>query len=1091
MRLRNLYEVAVKPGERKGFSVRLKKLEDLQIKIADMQNTITDLKGTKIPDVLKKKMDDLINDATMEKEKLYSEVSAAERRTGSANGIPGNVMSLLRGIEKNSSIIMNAYRNTGKFLYRGIKSDDDALYGKPFDERRAKDSSSDLSGALNKALAAAGFTARRDNTSFTSGTYTQASNYGTVYIFFPRDGFHFHYSESIKDLVLDTGKLHLLLDKQLMDRIKKVLSDNWAELQNFFSQSHSPSDFMSGYSYSSDIKGIQQAVAAGKLPPEFEKFKTLDDFIDPIQVVRQMQYNQTDLDSAISSGHEVMVTGPYYALRADKFADYVKNYISMDPKASTVDLTPDTSTEKEQLDKKINLLLGQQPDGFLIGDWIQHKYEENIKGEVINNFYTNDFLLVKTYEGKMELVKNSNVTKIKTPTLPQYKPGDKLYVRSKGTNYSQFNNKYGKVISVDGPLVTISYTSYSGGTTSVPILLTEPAPKYDSENPALGDTVKVTGGDYDGQYGIITYVSSQKTIDVDFGDGDNDSVDSGEYTVIDPATKPVVNVRVPFAVTDFVEISGGGTWSSFVGIVTNIGNIKSKVQIMNNDPVFIANKRLNKIDQQEFESREFELGQEVTVTGGDKNYIGKTGKITYVYSTGTIEISMSDGSGYHETKFPNVKKINKDDVAPSTTDIDTDSGAIKVGDQVKIISGPDTGETGEVTKVAKAGLYIKMDNFPGPDRYLFKYRVAKIDDTAPDDLDGWEPDDVDFEKFEKPSTSYNPGNFALGDKVKIMSGPHEGKTASVSYIWSTTNKVDVLLDNDEGYETYPSNKIQPVAVDDPNKSDTFNIGDEVKIKPNGWNAGKTGKISYITDKKTLARVTFDDGVMEVYYVKDLELINKRKPKTKLAFKVGDNAKVKSGAYKDFEGTITGYEEDDEVYQLQIYVFGKDVTHSFFETELEPVKKESVIIKDITDFYEFIKQPPVKKLIKKGDDTGFITYAELNSLFPPDADMNADIIAEFMDMMSDKGVNIIDEGGMNQSSDDPPELLMTLVTQPERKSGLLDIFKDPAAKRLIKNAVDTQKLSMQSTITLFNIIGYGQYVDFVKPYLDLKGVEFES
>lgn len=1251
MRLRNLYELAVAPGERKGFSLRLKKLEDLQMKIAEMQNTISNLKGTTVPDVLKKQMDDLIDAASMEKEKLYSEIESAEGRNKTKNGIPGNVLKLLKGIEKNSPTIMNAYRNTGKFLYRGIKSNDDALYGKPFDARRPKDSNADLNGILNKALAGAGFVARRDNTSFTSGTYGQASNYGTVYIFFPRDGFHFHYSKSIKDLVLDSGKINLLLDSDLVEKVRSILSTNWSEVDHYFSGAYSSSDFLSGYTYQSDIKGLQKAVADGKLPAELGKFQTIDDFVTPAKVVSQMEYDQHDLDGAINSGHEVMITGPYYALRADKFTDYVNKYIEM-TKAGSVDITPDTPNEADNLDDKINSMLGQKPDGFLIGDWVQHKYETGIKGEVVNNFYTNDFLLVKTYEGKLELVKNSNATKIDAPKIPQYKIGDKLYIRSKGTKYSKFNDKYGKVASIDGTMVTIEYSSYS--TATVPIMLTEPAPKYDSNHPSVGDTVHVTDGNLKGSYGVITYVSSYGDIDVEI-DGDAESITKGSFTVIDPATKPVDNSPLKYDAGDFVEIIGDDTtsWAGYVGTIVKPGKTTSKVKIMKGDDghgtpasVKISNNNINKISQTEHDSRIFKYDDIVTITGGVSS--GKTGKIKYFYSTGSVEIYLT-GGGYADVKINNINlssnlsstepddaeiKVNdkveilgglykgavgtvivagetgyisvellnntvnalRSELKKVKSDTPINDPGINVGDTVKIIDGDSAGSTGTIIKLGKGGTYYKPDDGSSEKEYQMNSSLEKVADTniaendtvkiknglfkgsvgvvksfgdygfvritlddktvlipnedlekvklstpikstaelndkvkiisgnydgqigtikyfgsatayvdagtgsahimytnlekvnIPDD-DLIDLDDIDFETFDEPTKPPTTADavtpdFKQGDKVKLKTGPNKGKTGKVHYVWMSLPVVDVHLDDGNFQEEVPYADMEAVV-----KQIKFKKNDVVSIKDGALYAGQNGKIRIIYPDQEQALVKFGNGQKAMYDFDSLELMSSStEPETGSKFKIGDTLKVISGPVKDFEGTVSDIEKSDTgayTYTVIINTFGKDTPFQFLEYELEKTKSERPK-KEANK--EFDQKAALKTLITKGKDSGQVSYAELNNVFPA-GEVNAEQVADLMDMLGEMGIDIVDNTGLNQPSNDTPEQLLVTVTQPERKQGLIDIFKDPTAKLLIKNAVDSKYLSTEVVVKILNILGYDKYLDFVKPYLDLKGVVY--
>lgn len=787
MRLRNLFEVQVKPGERKGFSLRLQKLENVQVKIAEIQQTIGQLGSVSVPDALKKQMEDLINAAKIEKEKIYAEIADSEAKNPPIQGIPGSVVKLLKGIEKNASVIMNAYRRTGKFLFRGIKSDDDALYGKPFDERRAKDSNAELSNALNKALAAQGFTARRDNTTFTSGSVGQASNYGTVYIIFPRDGFSFHYSKEIKDLVLDTSKLNMLIDPDIIQYVQNTVYANWEKLKPYFSYKFTGDRFFSDYEYRRDLDGIQQAVADGALPAEFGRFKSLEDIVDPAKVMANFKYDQEDLDGAITSGHEVMVTGPYYAIRKDKFEDYFKKYLEL-TRTGEFDITPDSKGEKKTFNQKLSAVTGSEPPPFDIGDWVQHKYE-GFKGQVVDYYHTNDFVQIKDYEGKLVLVNKKNVEKIKTPEIPDYKPGDKLYMRTKNTEWETYNNKKLKVEDSDEFTVTVIKNSY-GGTITLPKLLTEPAPKYDTNDPNVGDTVHVTGGDYKGMYGTITYVSGySKDIDVDFGDGNELNVEKGNYEVVDPASKPAdAKLNIPFEENDYVRIADDGLdyYNGVVAQVTKPGVVNTKVKMFGSEVVGIVgikNNRLSKIEKDEFDKQAFNYGDKIVVTGGTHN--GKTGTFEYLSGNGNLEIKTDSGQYVYvpskytfkqtadNTNTENAPQIQKGDLVKISNDSDKFPGAV-----AKVIV--------KNSKEKSTLLIYGDDNF---DYIVDTQYLTKITEDE-----------------------FNKSAFRKEDRVKVTSGPYEGNVGTINKL-SYFGYVLVKLDDETGDEPGGTIKFTPDSLE--------------------------------------------------------------------------------------------------------------------------------------------------------------------------------------------------------------------------------------------------------------------------------------
>jgi len=749
MRLRTLYEAQIQPGERKGFSLQLKRIEDVQLKVAGIQSTISQLGGVDVPDILKKQMEDLINSAKMEKEKIYAEISDKSAKNPIIQGIPQSVLKLFKGIEKNASTIMNAYRKTGKFLYRGINSSDDALYGKPFDQRRAKDSNPELINALNQSLKDQGFAARRDNTTFTTSGLGHASNYGLPYIIFPRDGFSFHYSKEIKDLVLGTDKLYLLVDSDIREYIESIVYGNWAKFKPYFSYRYPGDTLFKDYEYKRDLDGIQNAVADGALPPEFAKYKSLADLINSKKVIDNFRYDQSDLDGAINSAHEVMVTGPYYAVRNDRFEKYLTKYIEL-TKSGTFDITPDTKSEKDKFNKSIDAVVGSSDTDFEKGSWVEHKYEK-IKGIVVDTYYTNDFIQIKNYTGKLLIVNKKNLNKIETPEIPDYKVGDKVYLRTNDTEWEYYNDKKFKVEDVDELTVTVRSSDGGGKAIIVPKLLTEPAPKYDTNDPMIGDTVHVTGGKYKDLYGTITYVSKySKDIDVDFGDENQPQVDKGNYKVIDPATKPAMaDMPVAFAKNDYVKVNDDGdAYSNVVGVAGKPGIVTTQVNIFKDVSLLpIMNSRLKKINKDEYEKQAFEMYDNVKIIGGKHN--GKSGKFNYLYTDGLLQIITDDGNAY-STSAKYVFKL---------TDTETDTKNINKGDFVKISENsktfPGTVATvqGEDSEEELLLLIYGNENF---DYTVDKKLLTKISK----------------EEFDK-------GAFKIGDTVKVTAGTYKGKVGTV------------------------------------------------------------------------------------------------------------------------------------------------------------------------------------------------------------------------------------------------------------------------------------------------------------------------
>ncbi len=1093
MRLRNLYEVQIKPGERRGFSLRLKKLEDLQLKVAEMQNTIANLKSTSVPDVLKKQMQDLIDTANMEKEKLYSSFDTVTS-TPSVEGIPGNVLKLFQGIEKNSTRIIDAYRKTGKFLYRGIKSDEDALYGKPFDERRAKDSNRKLSDILNNALAAQGFDARRDNTSFTSGTKSQASNYGTVYVIIPRDGFTFHYSKNTKDLVLDASKLNMLVDNDLAKQLTDLIHSKWAEVKQYFPHRYEGDRMFLDYDYERDIRGLQEAVAAGLLPNELSKYNSIEDFIDNAKVIQYFQYDKDDIVGAIESGHEVMVRGPYYAIRADKFENYFKKYIELTA-SGPVKTPPRVAKSK---DNAVTNALGAQSDGLETGVVVKHKYEP-VYGEIVNAFYTNDFVQVKNFDGNLILVKKSNIEKIDMDKVEKYEPGDRVVLNTEGTIFDYLNKKRAKVEKVNGITLTVSYGTY-GDTVDVPIFFVNPSPKFSTDDPQVGDSVKITKGEFTGEYGIITYVSSySKDIDVNFGDGASESVTNGQYEVVDPKSVPKDKTAVPFQEGEYVEIAHDGEkMSGLVGTIKTSGSVKSTVRIFGGTGVHptqsITNKRIKKISQEEFEKRKLEYEAEVVVVKG--SHRGKTGKITYFYSDGKVEIST--GSGFFEVDGVNVvlkdKYTGKLDLTKQP-EKKQEEVKLKSGDSVYIHSGTHAGTIAKVEYVYSNGQTIEVKL---PDGKFVDVATTKLEKSGAEFKDNEQDDlidltDLEFEPLDEPTPpkTSNEGKPKVGDTVKIIKGKDVGNMGKIGYIYSSGESVEIEF-ADGSSDVYNISNIEVVNKSSTEKSFDpdalpFMVGDDANAtNPNVVN--KKWEIAEIHPDHVILKNKTSQGTLKL----PMDKFYKANPEydTK-SFKPGDKVLFTSGNFKDFEGVVvsndtpTQYDNNTNSgdIKVKIKMYGKD---HVIPTSISNVKKTGV--SDDIVFPSSVKtSAEAESIVKKAKESGTITYSQVDKIFDGSADSQG--AEDIFKMFDNMGINVIPDPDL-VNPDETPEEKKQRIVEPKNKAELLELLKDKEVKPIMRKAINDKILSYLDQLNLV-MAADEKYYTLLLPYLELKGVKTQS
>ncbi|MCB1330932.1 MAG: RNA polymerase sigma factor RpoD, partial [Maritimibacter sp.] len=84
-------------------------------------------------------------------------------------------------------------------------------------------------------------------------------------------------------------------------------------------------------------------------------------------------------------------------------------------------------------------------------------------------------------------------------------------------------------------------------------------------------------------------------------------------------------------------------------------------------------------------------------------------------------------------------------------------------------------------------------------------------------------------------------------------------------------------------------------------------------------------------------------------------------------------------------------------------------------------KESDDTKDTNEEDEPVSsdmdQAAIKKMIAEARDKGYITYDQLNNVLPPDT-VSSEQIEDVMSMLSEMGINIIEDEEADDSEDEP-------------------------------------------------------------------------
>jgi ribosomal protein L24 len=349
MRLRQLYKEEtkeLKPGEREPIDVKdFQDLQKLNKKISDYENSLTTMgKNLKVPKDQREQLEK-IKKATQDKlDSLYQEQVKAKQES-EVDGIPKPLYNLLERISKECSDIVSVYKsNGGNFIYRGASGNQDAYRGRARDDRKPADSDTMLHDELNSALKKAGVKARRDNSIFTSASYGQASNYGKVFVIFPKDGYNFSCSKKIKDFVFNFNAVHKhFIDTDLFNELYLTLTDKFDSTKKYFgSDSYfvRHRDKMDLLQLPSHFDAVGEMVSDGVIDKKFRNLGALSNVITPNNVVKNLDIFTDNISEAINIKHEITITGEYYAIN-ERYVHFLKSYFLNNEKPKSQEYSDD------------------------------------------------------------------------------------------------------------------------------------------------------------------------------------------------------------------------------------------------------------------------------------------------------------------------------------------------------------------------------------------------------------------------------------------------------------------------------------------------------------------------------------------------------------------------------------------------------------------------------------------------------------------------------------------------------------------------------------------------------------------------------
>ena len=339
MQQQDLEEVAytkLKPGEKVDLDLQFEEANEL---LDDVKRQIKQLeqhqKAAKLADIeATAKIEGLSQQLALLKTALEQQIADLQRKL---RQVPPKVKKLFEKIEKDCSQYLEAVREAGEWLYRG-SSGPDEFVGKSWETRRAKDSSREAQVVFDEMLASLGFVALRGNSIFATSDWDHASSFGDqVYVIFPVDGrSHFTYTVS-EDLTL-TDILDVGVNQQKLNDLKSEFGQWLREATKDVKKQpkwlirlldySKPGSWWSWNSIAFELTSLPKNVKFD-VP---EKFLNIDQrsLVDVESFMHRYRPKNTDLATALKNMNEVYISGVYYALSVDKYANLISNYFGVE-----------------------------------------------------------------------------------------------------------------------------------------------------------------------------------------------------------------------------------------------------------------------------------------------------------------------------------------------------------------------------------------------------------------------------------------------------------------------------------------------------------------------------------------------------------------------------------------------------------------------------------------------------------------------------------------------------------------------------------------------------------------------------------------
>lgn len=887
--LMQLNEAPVKPGERKEISFKLKKLDKMYSNLEAYKRSLYNMVGSTLPPELQGDLEALQEKLGNEIKKVQAAYDQVYEKSIAASGRPIKMDNVFKAIAKNCKQIVKVYKelnrnsfNRERFMYRGIRSSSDALYGKPFDARKPKDSNEKLHNLVNDTIKNLGFDANRENAMFMTGDRSQAGGYGnSLYVMFPVDGFTYTWSREEKDLVLDNSKKMQLIDKEVASKIRGIV--RLAKEKDSTIPISYPEDlFTSGYDYENDIEKVTSLVERGFVPDEAKKL--LDELLTDTSIQTYFKFTNQDLFEAILSNKEIYVRGDYYAVNTNHMKELIDFLKSVD--VDSVEL-PES--------------FGEVPNLIEPGDIVKI-----LSGTYAGRLATVTYTYTDSYEVKLQQDEETTISKdqvelYKLPdgSTPRFTDGQKVIVINPDSNVYgdtlvityMYNSGKLEARDEDGNTHELWISELSDYTPELSKELEGKPKPHKFKNNEYAKVID-SGAPYYDNVGKVTYIYSNGKIELTFPGGIERSYTRKQ---LEPAAEPKPDVP---------DTMGSATDST--------------------------------------DSESLKLEDRVVIVNHPNSYLnGKTGKVDYIYKNyPEIAVMFDDDQlGIKDIKTDYIKKVDDSSEAPAA------ESPIKVGDTVQIINDESSynGQVGEVielgqTEVGKPWVKLKsgvktfvdwVKKVDEPTKIKIGDKVKITDKSSGyygdegeiekgPDSDGdyaviFKNEDNDwsyfqpgqFEKVEQPQAS---PTFAEGDTVKITGPSAYNNSSFIGYSGTITSVSDdgkfagvrVEDGSEDTILTYDVSNLSKGETDEisnltwepePEAKAPIKVGDTVKnIKAGHPHEGQTGEVKTVYSSGNVGLV-YSDGSQAIDPSSFLEKVDAPAQSTISKLEVNDRVEV--------------------------------------------------------------------------------------------------------------------------------------------------------------------------------------------------------